>query len=158
MTSSLFTLFLIKILHVYVVAGIKNTKMEIILFVSSKLIVHRIFMMFEFGTNSCSEKCYLAFQVATEICMYFCFLVLSKRVWPFLEFFSSNTAVILGNSNIIRILCTINFEEKSNVVSILVGILTTKTMNKYFCSMIQCFLFIFLFVFNFAKKIRKLTC
>ena len=34
----------------------ESTKMETTLFVSSKLIVHRMFMMFEFGATGCSRK------------------------------------------------------------------------------------------------------
>lgn len=54
------------------------TKMETKLFVSLKLIVQRLFIMFEFGATVWAEKCSLTFHVAVEI-IYFNFLALSKN-------------------------------------------------------------------------------
>ena len=54
-------------------------KMETMLFVSSKLIVHRTFMKFDFGATSCLEECYQAFQVATEIMYFFLFGTFKKN-------------------------------------------------------------------------------
>ena len=107
--------------------------MDSILFVSSKLIVHRIFMMFEFGASGRVGSVTRYFRCLQKSHI-FTFWLFQKKLAFYRTFSSDNTTLIPGNSNIIRVLCTINFEQTSYVVAILKILKYVLSLSSFFNS------------------------